>query len=152
MACARLCVIAVPDPVCGDVDRVFVEKALGEIHLKIVLPSIPAEMRANSKTGGAPGNRGLRVSCDYNQGFSAFLSVSADVGWVIARAVWPQEGAQVQLQFEPSRRSEGEETGSGSMLVPPERSGLDKRLYCSPRRDFGDRDRDGHQVVTPQNA
>ena len=58
-------------------------------------------MRANSKTGGAPGNRGLRVSCDYNQGFSAFLSVSADVGWVIARAVWPQEGAQVQLQFEP---------------------------------------------------
>ena len=40
--------------------------------------------------------------------------------------------------------------GSGSKLAPPERPGVDKRLYCSRRRDFGDRD--GHQVVTPQNV
>ena len=56
------------------------------------------------------------------------------------------------LQFEPSCRSEGEETGPGSELVPPERSELDQRLYCNPRSDFWERDRDGHQVVTPQNV
>jgi len=102
--------------------------------------------------GSTPCNRGLRVNCGHNQGSSAFLSASADIRWVTARAVWPQERAQFQLQFEPSRQSEGEEKGPGAELVPPERLELDQRLYCSPRSDFCERDRDGHQVVTPQNV
>jgi len=102
--------------------------------------------------GSTPCNRGLRVNCGHNQGSSAFLSASADLRWLTARALWPQERAQVQLQFEPSCRSEGEETGPGSELVPPERSELDQRLYRNQRSDFWERDRDGHQVVTPQNV
>ena len=39
------------------------------------------------QNGGAPCNRGLRVNCGDNQGSSAFLSASADLRWVTARAV-----------------------------------------------------------------
>ena len=42
--------------------------------------------RARYKTGEHPQQR-PRVICGHNQGFSAFLSVSADVRWVTARAV-----------------------------------------------------------------
>ena len=39
------------------------------------------------QNGGHPATEGLGVICDHNRGFSAFLSVSADVRWVTARAV-----------------------------------------------------------------
>ena len=78
-------------------------------------------LHPHHRLGSAPCSSGLRVSCGHNQGSSAFLSVSVDVRWVTARAVRPQERPQVQLQFEPLRRSEAEETGS--KLVPPERPG-----------------------------
>jgi hypothetical protein len=79
-----------------------------------------------------------------DQGSSAFRSVSADVCW---------EGPRSSFSSDPHADQKlKKQVLDQSWYLLSDRDS-DQRLYCSPRNDFGDFgdcDRDGHQVATPQ--